>query len=109
VIGLLTGTGWRLAGDRLAGTLVGCAIALLAGYASRPAAWYAHLPGQFANAVDKVSRYTERPCSVSCRSGPSRRRTDRPGPAPGSLMPRRSCSHLGRAVRGGPPPSPWRA
>ena len=59
LIDLLTATGWRLAGDRLIDTLLGCAIALLVGCAPWPAAWHAHLPGQFANAVDKVSRYTE--------------------------------------------------
>jgi uncharacterized membrane protein YccC len=60
LIDLLTRTGWRLAEDRLADTLVGCVIALLVGYAPWPAAWQAHLPGQFATAVDKVSRYAER-------------------------------------------------
>ncbi len=52
-------------------TLVGCAVALLAGYAPWPTAWHAHLPGQFAKAVDKVSRYTEEALV--------RRSPDRPG------------------------------
>jgi uncharacterized membrane protein YccC len=59
LIDLLTQAGWRLAGDRLTDTLIGCAIVLLVGYAPWPTAWQAHLPGQFATAVDKVSRYTE--------------------------------------------------
>lgn len=59
LIDLLTRAGWRLAADRLIDTLLGCAIALLVGYAPWPTAWHAHLPGQFATAVDKVSRYTE--------------------------------------------------
>lgn len=59
LIDLLTQVGWRLAGDRLIDTLIGCAIALLIGYAPWPTAWQAHLPGRFASAIDKVSRYTE--------------------------------------------------
>jgi uncharacterized membrane protein YccC len=60
LIDLLDRTGWRLAEARLIDTLVGCAIALAVGYAPWPASWRAHLPGQFAEAVDHVSGYTER-------------------------------------------------
>jgi uncharacterized membrane protein YccC len=59
LIDLLSPLGWRLAEDRLVDTLIGCAIALLIGYAPWPMGWYAHLPRQFAAAALDVSRYTE--------------------------------------------------
>ena len=60
LIDLLDRTGWRLAGDRLIDTLLGCAIALLVGFAPWPGSWQAHLPDQFAQALTHVSGYTER-------------------------------------------------
>jgi uncharacterized membrane protein YccC len=59
LIDLLDRTGWRLAEDRLLDTLLGCAIVLVVGYAPWPRSWQAHLPGQFADAVSHVARYTE--------------------------------------------------
>jgi hypothetical protein len=44
---LLKPAGWRLAGDRLVDTLIGCAIVLVVGFAPWPMSWYAHLPGSF--------------------------------------------------------------
>jgi uncharacterized membrane protein YccC len=74
LIDLLTATGWRLAEDRLIDTLLGCAIALVIGYAPWPTAWHAHLPGQFAKAVDKVSRYTEQALLIRSLDRPGQRR-----------------------------------
>jgi uncharacterized membrane protein YccC len=74
LIDLLTAAGWRLAEDRLIDTLIGCAIALLVGYAPWPAAWHAHLPGQFAATVDKVSRYTEQALLIRSPDRPGQRR-----------------------------------
>jgi uncharacterized membrane protein YccC len=59
LIDLLDRGGWHLAEARLIDTLLGCAIALLIGYAPWPSAWQAHLPGRFADAVSHVSGYTE--------------------------------------------------
>ena len=47
LVDLLKPIGWRLAGDRLIDTLIGCAIVLLVGFAPWPMSWYAHLPGKF--------------------------------------------------------------
>ncbi len=47
LIDVLTPTGWRLAGERLIDTLLGCAIVLLIGYAPWPMSWHSHLPRQF--------------------------------------------------------------
>jgi uncharacterized membrane protein YccC len=60
LIDLLDRTGWRLAEARLLDTLIGCAIALVVGYALWPSSYQAHLPDRFADAVEKVSAYTER-------------------------------------------------
>lgn len=60
LIDILDRTGWRLAGDRLIDTLLGCAIALVIGFAPWPGTWQAHLSDQFAQAVTHVARYTER-------------------------------------------------
>ncbi|HEY2443917.1 MAG TPA: FUSC family protein [Streptosporangiaceae bacterium] len=60
LIDLLDRGGWRLAEARLIDTLLGCAVALGVGYAPWPASWQAHLPGQFADAVRRVSYYSER-------------------------------------------------
>jgi uncharacterized membrane protein YccC len=59
LIDLLTVAGWRLALDRLLDTLLGCAIALLIGYAPWPGSWQAHLPGQFAETIRDVAAYLE--------------------------------------------------
>jgi uncharacterized membrane protein YccC len=59
LIDLLTPTGWRLAGERLIDTLLGCAIVLLIGYAPWPMSWYSHLPRQFAATLRDICRYTE--------------------------------------------------
>jgi len=59
LIDLLNRAGWALAGERLIDTLPGCAIVLLVGYAPWPSSWHAHLPEQFAAALDSVARYTE--------------------------------------------------
>jgi uncharacterized membrane protein YccC len=60
LIDLLDRGGWHLAEARLVDTLIGCAIALLVGYAPWPSSWHAHVPSQLAEAIDDVSRYTER-------------------------------------------------
>jgi uncharacterized membrane protein YccC len=57
LIDLLARGGWRLAEDRLIDTLIGCAIALLIGYAPWPMAWQAHLPDHFAEAIWDVCEY----------------------------------------------------
>jgi uncharacterized membrane protein YccC len=57
LIDLLSPGGWRLAEDRLIDTLIGCAIALLIGYAPWPMAWQAHLPDRFAEAIWDVCEY----------------------------------------------------
>ena len=59
LIDLLTPTGWRLAGERLIDTLLGCAIVLLIGYAPWPMSWHSHLPRQFAATLRDICRYTE--------------------------------------------------
>jgi uncharacterized membrane protein YccC len=51
LVDLLKPIGWRLAGDRLVDTLIGCAIVLLIGFAPWPMSWYAHLPGKFGQAA----------------------------------------------------------
>jgi uncharacterized membrane protein YccC len=60
LIDILDRTGWHLAQDRLIDTLLGCAIALVIGFAPWPGTWRAHLSGQFAEAVTHVAGYTER-------------------------------------------------
>jgi hypothetical protein len=59
LIDLLTPTGWRLAGERLVDTLLGCAVVLLIGYAPWPMSWHSHLPQQFAATLRDVCRYIE--------------------------------------------------
>jgi uncharacterized membrane protein YccC len=59
LIDLLAPGGWHLAEDRLLDTLLGCAIALLVGYAPWPTSWQAHLPGQFARTIKDVCRFME--------------------------------------------------
>jgi uncharacterized membrane protein YccC len=59
LIDLLTPTGWRLAGERLIDTLLGCAVVLLVGYAPWPMSWHSQLPRQFAATLRYVCRYLE--------------------------------------------------
>jgi len=59
LIDLLSPAGWQLAEDRLVDTLIGCAIALLVGFAPWPMVWYSHLPRQYAQTVRDMSRYLE--------------------------------------------------
>jgi len=59
LIDLLSPAGWRLAEDRLIDSLIGCAIALIIGFAPWPMTWYAHLPREFAAAALDVARYME--------------------------------------------------
>jgi len=47
LVDLLKPVGWRLAGDRLIDTLIGCAIVLVVGFAPWPMSWYAHLRAVF--------------------------------------------------------------
>ena len=78
LIDLLARTGWTLATNRLIDTLLGCGIALIIGYAPWPMSWHAHLPGQFAAALDSVGLYAQR-ALLSSSPGRSRlrRRTHR--------------------------------
>jgi uncharacterized membrane protein YccC len=57
LVDLLKPVGWRLAGDRLIDTLIGCAIVLVVGFAPWPMSWYAHLPGKFGQAALDVCEY----------------------------------------------------
>jgi len=57
LIDLLAPAGWRLAEDRLIDTLIGCAVALIVGYAPWPMAWQAHLPEHFSEAIWDVCEY----------------------------------------------------
>jgi len=57
LVDLLKPIGWRLAGDRLIDTLIGCAIVLVIGFAPWPMSWYAHLPGKFGQAALDVCSY----------------------------------------------------
>jgi uncharacterized membrane protein YccC len=59
LVDLLHPVGWRLAGDRLVDTLIGCAIVLLIGFAPWPMSWYSHLPRQYAETAFDVCRYLE--------------------------------------------------
>ena len=59
LIDLPTPTGWRLAGERLIDTLLGCVIMLLIGYTPWPMSWHSHLPRQFAATLRDTCRYTE--------------------------------------------------
>ena len=70
LIDLLTPTGWRLAGERLVDTLLGCAIVLLIGYAPWPMSWHSHLPRQFAATLRDICRYTEEALVTSWAAGP---------------------------------------
>jgi Fusaric acid resistance protein-like/FUSC-like inner membrane protein yccS len=69
LIDLLSPTGWRLAEDRLIDSLIGCAIALVIGFAPWPMSWYAHLPREFAAAALDVARYMEEALGVPSGRG----------------------------------------
>ena len=78
LIDLLSPAGWRLAEDRLIDSLIGCAIALVIGFAPWPMTWYAHLPREFAEAALDVAAYMEEAlCGAGSRGGrvPVRART----------------------------------
>jgi uncharacterized membrane protein YccC len=77
LIDLLDKSGWPLALDRLIDTLLGCAIVLLVGYAPWPSSWHAHLPEQFAAALDSVARYLEQALGGEPGRSPLRRQTYR--------------------------------
>jgi uncharacterized membrane protein YccC len=80
LIDLLAPGGWHLALDRLLDTVLGCAVALLIGYAPWPASWQAHLPGQFAETIRGVCRYAQEalltawqaPVAAATAAGPGR-------------------------------------
>jgi Fusaric acid resistance protein-like len=72
LVDLLKPVGWRLAGDRLIDTLIGCAIVLVVGFAPWPMSWYAHLPGKFGQAALDVCSYMEEAlCAPSSASSSS--------------------------------------
>ena len=75
LIDLLSPLGWRLAEDRLIDSLIGCAIALVIGFAPWPMSWYAHLPREFAAAALDVARYMEEALGGSVGRVPVRART----------------------------------
>ena len=86
LIDLLTPTGWRLAGERLIDTLLGCAIVLLIGYAPWPMSWHSHLPRQFAATLRDICRYTDEALVTSwvTAAGPPAGGPDGPGAAGGA-------------------------
>ena len=59
LIDLLDVGGWQLAEARLVDTVLASLVVLVIGYAPWPAAWQAHLPGQFAEALRAVSAYAD--------------------------------------------------
>ena len=71
LVDLLKPIGWRLAGDRLVDTLIGCAIVLVIGFAPWPMSWYAHLPGKFGQAALDVCEYMREALGASPASGPA--------------------------------------
>ncbi len=72
LIDLLVPVGWRLAEDRLIDTLLGCAIALVIGFAPWPMSWYAQLPRQFGLAAQDVCRYMRESLLDSGETGQAR-------------------------------------
>jgi uncharacterized membrane protein YccC len=85
LIDLLTRATWYLALDRLVDTLLGCAIALLVGYAPWPSSWHADLPRQFAAAVYDVCWYIEAALCGTAHPGQQQPGQQRPGRADVSL------------------------
>ena len=71
LVDLLKPIGWRLAGDRLIDTLIGCAIVLLVGFAPWPMSWYAHLPGKFGQAALDVREYMREVLGVAPAAPPA--------------------------------------
>jgi uncharacterized membrane protein YccC len=69
LIDLLVPAGWRLAGERLTDTLLGCAIVLLVGYAPWPMSWHSDLPRQFAATLRDLCRYMEEALVTSWEPG----------------------------------------
>jgi uncharacterized membrane protein YccC len=70
LVDLLHPVGWQLAEERLIDTVIGSAIVLLIGYAPWPVAWYAHLPGQFADTLRAVAAYMDEALVTASDSGP---------------------------------------
>ncbi len=87
LIDLLVPGGWHLALDRLLDTVLGCAVALLFGYAPWPASWQAHLPVQFAETIRDVCQYAREALVTAPAAVPGARPTA--GPGDGNL-PKRS-------------------
>jgi uncharacterized membrane protein YccC len=71
LVDLLNPIGWRLAGERLVDTLIGCAIVLVIGFAPWPMSWYAHLPGKFGQAALDVCEYMKEALGATPESGPA--------------------------------------
>jgi uncharacterized membrane protein YccC len=88
LIDLLDVGGWHLAEERLVDTVLASLIVLVIGYAPWPAAWQAHLPGQFAEALRAVSGYADEalvttPAARIEARGTARAASQAPGAAPG--------------------------
>jgi len=88
LIDLLDESGWQLAEARLVDTVLAALVVLVIGYAPWPAAWQAHLPGQFAEALRAVSAYTDEalvttPEARIAARGTARAASQAPGAAPG--------------------------
>ncbi len=87
LIDLLDVGGWQLAEARLVDTVLASLVVLVIGYAPWPAAWQAHLPGQFAEALRAVSAYADEalvtmPEARIAARGTARARELEPGAAP---------------------------
>jgi len=96
LIDLQLGGGWRLAGDRLIDSLLGCAVVLIFGYAAWPSSWQAHLPGRFAESLLVMCDYMEEALVTAWRD-PGIQTGDAAGPARRSRLRRnvgRSLSDL---------------
>ena len=87
--------GWHLALERLLGTLLGCAIVLLVGYAPWPTSWQVHLPGQFARTVRDVCRYMQAALVTAPAGQP-----ERAGPPPQIRAPGRRAAKARDRDRG---------
>jgi uncharacterized membrane protein YccC len=88
LIDLLDVGGWHLAEARLVDTVLASLVVLVIGYAPWPAAWQAHLPGQFAEALRAVSAYADEalvttPEARIAARGTARALSQEPGAAPG--------------------------
>jgi uncharacterized membrane protein YccC len=93
LIDLLAPAGWQLAEDRLVDTLIGCAIALLVGFAPWPMSWYAHLPRQFARTTLDVCEYMQE--ALRAPDADPGTSSAEPGPGEGTRPPARSRMRRG--------------